>query len=132
MVILISLLISLIKFVILTEHLAQERPRIQDLLKKNFLDEGINDTGIFKDEKPLKERVNKISTDNITNNIVNNNVVQEIVEKKKPDLVTRNNDNEEFNKRKRQLINRLKYDPREVVAGCKEILRRGWHWYCRV
>ena len=93
--------------------------------EEKFLDEGINDTGIFKDEKPLKERVNKISTDNITNNIVNNNVVQEIVEKKKPDLVTRNNDNEEFNKRKRQLINRLKYDPREVVAAAKKSYDEG-------
>tara|TARA_B100002019_G_scaffold207840_1_gene180552 strand:- start:1094 stop:2356 length:1263 start_codon:yes stop_codon:yes gene_type:complete len=60
--------------------------------EEKFLDEGINDTGIFKNEKPLKERVNKISTTNITNNnIVNNNVVKEIIEEKKSDLVASTN-----------------------------------------
>ncbi len=65
----------------------------------------------------------KISTNNITNNIVNNNVIQEIVEKKKPDLVKR--DNELFNKRKKELINRLKYDPREVIAAAKKSYEEG-------
>ena len=65
----------------------------------------------------------KISTNNITNNIVNNNVIQEIVEKKKPDLVKRNN--ELFNKRKKELINRLKYDPREVIAAAKKSYEEG-------
>ena len=66
--------------------------------EEKFLDEGINDTGIFKDEKPLKEKVNKISTNNITNNIVNNNVVKEIIEEKKPDLVaSANNVPNDFN-----------------------------------
>ena len=74
----------------------------------------------------VKERKVPINKDlTIDKSMVNNNVVQEIVEKKKPDLVTRNNDNEEFNKRKRQLINRLKYDPREVVAAAKKSYDEG-------
>ena len=61
--------------------------------EEKFLDEGTNDTGIFKNEKPLKpleKKVNKISTTNITNNnIVKNNVVKEIIENKKPQLVAK-------------------------------------------
>ena len=72
----------------------------------------------------VKERKVPINKDlTIDKSMVNNNVVQEIVEKKKPDLVTRNN--EEFNRKKRELINRLKYDPREVVAAAKKSYDEG-------
>ena len=72
----------------------------------------------------VKERKVPINKDlTIDKSMVNNNVVQEIVEKKKPDLVTSNN--EEFNKRKIQLINRLKYDPREVVAAANKSYNEG-------
>ena len=72
----------------------------------------------------VKERKVPINKDlTIDKSMVNNNVIQKIVEKKKPDLVTSNN--EEFNKRKRQLINRLKYDPREVVAAAKKSYEEG-------
>ena len=99
--------------------------------EEKFLDEGINDTGIFKDEKPLKERVNKISTDNITNNIVNNNVVEEIVKEKKRAFVPTNvefkeNENvKEFNNKKRELISRLKYDPKDVIAAAFKSYEEG-------
>ena len=72
----------------------------------------------------VKERKVPINKDlTIDKSMVNNNVVQEIVEKKKPDLVTRNN--EEFNRKKRELINRLKYDPREVVAAANKSYNEG-------
>ena len=72
----------------------------------------------------MKERKVPINKDlTIDKSMVNNNVVQEIVEKKKPDLVTRNN--EEFNRKKRELINRLKYDPREVVAAANKSYNEG-------
>ena len=72
----------------------------------------------------VKERKVPINKDlTIDKSMVNNNVVQEIVEKKKPDLVTRNY--EEFNRKKRELINRLKYDPREVVAAANKSYNEG-------
>ena len=99
--------------------------------EEKFLDEGINDTGIFKDEKPLKEKVNKISTDNITNNIVNNNVVEEIVKEKKRAFVPSNVEFKEhgevkdFNEETRQLKNLRKYNPRDVILAAVKSYNEG-------
>ena len=99
--------------------------------EEKFLDKGINDTDIFKDEKPLKEKVNKISTDNITNNIVNNNVVEEIVKEKKRAFVPSNVEFKEhgevkdFNEETRQLKNLRKYNPKDVILAAVKSYNEG-------
>ena len=80
---------------------------------------------IEKKNKEVVEKIEKkITPVNITNNnTVNNNVVQEIIEKKKPDLVASNvefNENEEvkeFNKERKQIKNLLRYNPLDVVKA---------------
>ena len=92
---------------------------VQKIEKKNAeIDKQVDK---YVQDRKNPEGINKDLT--IDKSMVNNNVIQKIVEKKKPDLVTSNN--EEFNKRKRQLINRLKYDPREVVAAAKKSYNEG-------
>ena len=118
----------------------RNRPKVKsdgnfftNFFKRNDSKEDNNKKVIKKKNKEeVQKTIKKITSTNITNNnIVNNNIVKEIVEGKKPDLVASNvefNENEEvkeFNKRKRQLINRLKYDPREVVAAAKKSYDEG-------
>lgn len=110
----------------------RNRPKVKsdgnffiNFFKRNDSKEDNKEKVIEKKNKEVVEKIEKkITPVNITNNnTVNNNVVQEIIEKKKPDLVASNvefNENEEvkeFNKERKQIKNLLRYNPLDVVKA---------------